>query len=172
LSGVGRVEEERGRAGNLRSGRGGAPASSIPTAIRTHGLAEPALLPKLMQGITTELLGQDGIGRLPCIPANGQWRQYTWPDSAGTRPSLGTGRVWGSTADRLAASPTGPNLALLVPPGKRSPGGDRPGKRPRRFSQMQGHGRSGPKSHGRREHVGISLGMIYMPCYFFPAGMN
>ena len=39
-----------------------------PGFIDTHShsdlmvLAEPALLPKLMQGITTELLGQDGIG--------------------------------------------------------------------------------------------------------------
>ena len=42
-----------------------------PGFIDTHShsdlmaLAEPALLPKLMQGITTELLGQDGIGAAP-----------------------------------------------------------------------------------------------------------
>src|SRR5512143_3883596 len=44
---------------------------SCPGFIDTHShsdvmaLAEPQLLPKIMQGITTELFGQDGIGAAP-----------------------------------------------------------------------------------------------------------
>ena len=49
---------------------------SCPGFIDTHShsdlmaLAEPQLLPKIMQGITTELFGQDGIGAAPLNPGN------------------------------------------------------------------------------------------------------
>jgi N-acyl-D-amino-acid deacylase len=64
------------RVGQVRKGEGVREFSAVgavvaPGFIDTHShsdlmaLAEPALLPKLMQGVTTELLGQDGIGAAP-----------------------------------------------------------------------------------------------------------
>src|SRR4030042_3204185 len=94
-----------------------------PGFIDTHShsdlmiLVEPELLPKLMQGITTELLGQDGIGAAPMQPQHAvQWRQYM-AGLSGDPPISWDWESLGQYAERLAAVPTGPNLALLVPQG-------------------------------------------------------
>ena len=142
-----------------------------PGFIDTHShsdlmvLAEPALLPKLMQGITTELLGQDGIGAAPMLPEyTVRWRQYMAGLSG--NPSL----PWdweslGQYAERLAAVPTGPNLALLIPQGNVRlvvmglenilPNAGQMKTMEERVLQGMAEGA-----------LGISLGMVYVPCIF------
>jgi len=142
-----------------------------PGFIDTHShsdlmvLAEPALLPKLMQGITTELLGQDGIGAAPMLPQyTVRWRQYL----AGLSGDPSLPWDWeslGQYAERLAAVPTGPNLALLIPQGNVRlvvmglenilPNADQMKIMEERVLQGMAEGA-----------LGISLGMVYMPCIF------
>ena len=142
-----------------------------PGFIDTHShsdlmvLAEPALLPKLMQGITTELLGQDGIGAAPMLPQyTVRWRQYL----AGLSGDPSLPWDWeslGQYAERLAAVPTGPNLALLIPQGNVRlvvmglenilPNADQMKTMEERVIQGMEEGA-----------LGISLGMVYMPCIF------
>ncbi len=142
-----------------------------PGFIDTHShsdlmvLAEPALLPKLMQGITTELLGQDGIGVAPMLPQYAvQWRQYM----AGLSGDPSLPWDWeslGQFAERLAAVPTGPNLALLVPQGNVRMvvmGLENVFADANQIKTMENHVRQAMEEGA----LGISLGMIYMPCIF------
>ena len=142
-----------------------------PGFIDTHShsdllvLTEPALLPKLMQGITTELLGQDGIGSAPMLPRYaGRWRQYL----AGLSGDPSLPWDWeslGQYAERLAAVPTGPNLALLVPQGNVRlvvMGLENVLPDANQVKIMEERVRQGMEEGA----LGISLGMIYMPCIF------
>jgi N-acyl-D-amino-acid deacylase len=163
---IGRVE--KGEATREFSAAG---AVVAPGFIDTHShsdlmaLAEPALLPKLMQGVTTELLGQDGIGAAPMRkPYVAPWRQYL---SALTGdPSI----LWDwesirEYAERLAAQPTGPNLAFLVPQGNvRMVVLGLENVLPDIF-QVQAMEEEVRRAM-EEGAAGISLGMIYMPCTF------
>jgi len=128
-------------------------------------LAEPALLPKLMQGVTTELLGQDGIGAAPMrreyvVP----WRQYL----SGLTGDPSIPWDWeslGEYAERLAARPTGPNLAFLIPQGNIRMGVLGLENVPADNSHVQAMEEEVRKAM-EEGAAGISLGMIYMPCTF------
>ncbi len=142
-----------------------------PGFIDTHShsdlmvLTEPALLPKLMQGITTELLGQDGIGAAPMLPQYAtQWRQYM-AGLSGDPPLPWDWKSLGEYAERLAAVPSGPNLALLIPQGNVRlvvmglenilPDANQMRSMEERVLQGMAEGA-----------WGISLGMVYVPCIF------
>ena len=143
----------------------------VPGFIDTHShsdlmvLAEPALLPKLMQGITTELLGQDGIGAAPMHPQHAvQWRQYM-AGLSGDPPISWDWESLGQYAERLAAVPTGPNLALLVPQGNVRMvvmGLENVFADANQIKAMEDHVRQAMEEGA----LGISLGMIYLPCIF------
>jgi N-acyl-D-amino-acid deacylase len=142
-----------------------------PGFIDTHShsdlmiLVEPELLPKLMQGITTELLGQDGIGAAPMHPQHAvQWRQYM-AGLSGDPPISWDWESLGQYAERLAAVPTGPNLALLVPQGNVRMvvmGLENVFADANQIKAMEDHVRQAMEEGA----LGISLGMIYMPCIF------
>ena len=127
--------------------------------------AEPALLPKLMQGVTTELLGQDGIGAAPMrkeyVPP---WRQYL----SGLSGDPSVAWDWeslGQYAERLAARPTGPNLALLIPQGNVRLVTMGLENVPADIFMVQAMEEEVRRSM-EEGAVGISLGMIYMPCTY------
>jgi len=128
-------------------------------------LAEPDLLPKLMQGVTTELLGQDGIGAAPMRKQYvASWRQYL----SGLTGDPSIPWDWeslGEYAGRLAARPTGPNLAFLIPQGNIRMVVLGLENVPADISHVQAM----EEEVGRAMEegaAGISLGMIYMPCTF------
>lgn len=79
-------------------------------------LAQPEALPKIRQGVTTEIIGQDGISYAPVSPANMPfWREYL----AGLNGDFDIDWDWSSVGeflDRLGRR-VSLNLAYLVPHG-------------------------------------------------------
>jgi N-acyl-D-amino-acid deacylase len=164
------------RIGRVKKGEAVRDFSAIgavvaPGFIDTHShsdlmaLAEPALLPKLMQGVTTELLGQDGIGAAPMRKEYvAPWRQYL-SGLSGDPPIAWDWDSLGQYAERLSAKPTGPNLALLVPQGNVRMVVLGMENVPADIFQVQAMEDEVRKAM-EEGAVGISLGMIYMPCTF------
>lgn len=162
-----------GQVGKEESAREISAAGAVvaPGFIDTHShsdlmaLVEPELLPKLMQGITTELLGQDGIGAAPLDARyTAQWRQYL-SGLSGDPPISWNWRSLGQYAERLATTPTGPNLALLLPQGNVRMvviGLDNVPADSTQIKTMEEQVRKAMEEGA----LGISLGMIYMPCTF------
>ena len=77
--------------------------------------AEPELLPKTMQGVTTELLGQDGFSMAPMYKEGGakEWEDHL--SGLDGRPNREW--TWGSMAaylDAIEADGVAPNVATLV----------------------------------------------------------
>jgi N-acyl-D-amino-acid deacylase len=164
------------RIGQVRKGEGarefsGAGAVVAPGFIDTHShsdlmaLADPALLPKLMQGVTTELLGQDGIGAAPMRKEYiALWRQYL--SGLSGDPSISWDwESLGQYAERLSARPTGPNLALLIPQGNVRMVMLGLENVPADIFIIQAMEEEVRRSM-EEGAVGISLGMIYTPCAF------
>lgn len=94
-----------------------------PGFIDTHShsdlvaLAEPEIANKTTQGITTDIIGQDGMSPAPVTDGTVQ----AWSRSmAGLEGSYNVDWSWRNPADylkRLDAQPLGPNLAWLAPYG-------------------------------------------------------
>lgn len=77
--------------------------------------AEPELLPKTMQGVTTELLGQDGFSMAPMYKQGGprEWEDHL--SGLDGRPERAW--TWGSMTeyfDAIEANGVAPNVATLV----------------------------------------------------------
>jgi len=144
-----------------------------PGFIDTHShsdvfaLTEPELLPKIMQGITTELLGQDGIGPAP-LPEDSNlissWRGYL----AGLSGNPQLDWDWRSLEDyarHLEARPTGTNLCMLLPQGNVRmcvSGLEDRVATVNEMKQMVEEVDAGMLAGA----FGVSLGMVYMPCIF------
>lgn len=142
-----------------------------PGFIDTHShsdimvFADPPLLPKLMQGITTELLGQDGIGAAPISSKYlNQWRQYM-AGLSGDPPINWNWRTFGEYLKRLEERKVGPNLAILIPQGNIR----------MIVLGLEDIEASSAQVQAMEEEVqqamaagafGISLGMVYLPCIF------
>jgi N-acyl-D-amino-acid deacylase len=124
---------------------------------------EPSLSPKLMQGITTELLGQDGIAAAPIRPEHkADWKRHL----SGLLGDPTVEWSWSSFAEYLSAleeAGAGPNLACLVPYGNLRLW--TVGMEDRRLSAAE------LKDMTSLLHecfeagaVGLSTGLIYPPC--------
>jgi N-acyl-D-amino-acid deacylase len=144
---------------------------SCPGFIDTHShsdlmaLAEPELLPKIMQGITTEILGQDGIGAAPLRPeTKSAWRQYL----AGLNGDPPIAWDWNAIAEyvqRLNEIQPATNAALLVPQGNVRMAVM--GLEDFQADETQMRAMESEVLRGMEAGaVGISLGMVYMPCVF------
>lgn len=128
-------------------------------------LVEPLLEPKVRQGITTELLNQDGISVAPARRTHSaHWRQYI----AGLDGNPEIEWSWESFSDYLGAvaeARPGINMASLVPQGNirqwvlglenRAPSG-------RELDQMKGLIAECMEAGA----FGMSIGLIYLPCVF------
>ena len=144
---------------------------SCPGFIDTHShsdlmaLREPQLLPKIRQGITTELFGQDGIGAAPLDPkTKNAWRQYL----AGLNGDPPLAWDWTSMAEyaeRLKKAHTATNPVLLVPQGNVRMVVMGVEDLQANETQVRAMER---EIHKALEEgaVGMSLGLIYMPCIF------
>jgi N-acyl-D-amino-acid deacylase len=144
---------------------------ACPGFIDTHShsdlmaLAEPELLPKIMQGITTEILGQDGIGAAPLrTETKSAWRQYL----AGLNGDPPIPWNWAGIeeyAQRLNKIQTATNPLLLVPLGNvrmAVMGLEDLQADETQLRAMESEVLRGMESGA----VGISLGMVYMPCIY------
>jgi N-acyl-D-amino-acid deacylase len=144
---------------------------SCPGFIDTHShsdlmaLADPQLLPKIMQGITTELFGQDGIGAAPLKPeTKSAWRQYL-SGLNGDPPVAWDWTGMEEYARRLEGVQPATNPVLLVPQGNVRMVVMGVEDLQADESQLQAMERE--VLRGMEEGaVGMSLGMIYMPCIF------
>jgi N-acyl-D-amino-acid deacylase len=142
-----------------------------PGFIDTHShsdvriLAEPDLPMKVRQGITLEVLGQDGISVAPVRPDDQQsWKQKL----SGLLGDFGVRWDWGTVAgylDRVRAAEPAQDVAYLVPHGalrQYTLGAD--GRPPTAFelTQMQALLHQA-LSEGA---CGMSTGLIYPPCCY------
>jgi len=126
---------------------------------------DAALAPKLMQGVTTELLGQDGIAAAPIRPEHrADWRRHL----AGLLGNSDFEWSWSTFEEYLsaleAASP-GTNLACLVPHGNLrlwTMGMENRRAASSELKEMSSLLRECLEVGG----VGFSTGLIYPPCSY------
>jgi len=143
-----------------------------PGFIDTHShsdlvvLETPRLTAKIRQGITTEVLGQDGIALAP-LPAAyiGQWRQNL-AGLAGTSDAISWEyRDTEGYLNLLAESGTAQNLCYLVPHGNIRMEAMGLDQRPATEAELETM-----RSITQREldsgAFGISTGLIYPPCTY------
>ncbi|MGI6632383.1 MAG: N-acyl-D-amino-acid deacylase family protein [Bacillota bacterium] len=142
-----------------------------PGFIDTHShsdlllLKEPFVAPKVMQGVTTELIGQDGMSLAPlredCIPA---WKKAM----AGLEGDYEVDWDWRDVdgyLDRIEAMALGPNVAFLAPHGNvrmRVMGLEDRLPTPEETAKMQDLLRECLDQGA----FGMSTGMIYPPCCY------
>lgn len=79
-----------------------------------HLFADPLVEPKLRQGITTEILGQDGFSMAPIDPSDtAEWRAHL----RGLAGDVDHEWTWGTTGeyfDAIETTDIAPNVAMLV----------------------------------------------------------
>jgi N-acyl-D-amino-acid deacylase len=167
ISALGDIPPDKGRISIDATGQ-----VICPGFIDTHShsdvaaLQEPALLPKLMQGVTTDLLGQDGIGPAPLrTDLAGPWKGYL-SGLAGHGPDHWDWQSFDDYLNRLSSRATGINLATLLPAGNVRMavlGLDNVPADKRALAAMKQEVRVGMTAGA----LGMSLGMVYLPCTFF-----
>jgi N-acyl-D-amino-acid deacylase len=135
----------------------------------SHGdlvlISEPEALIKIMQGITTEIVGQDGLGEAPLTDDNvDMWRRYL--SGLNGNPDLGwEWRSFGDYLNRLEAARPSVNVASLVGHGNirlavmgmdnRKPTAAELSKMKRLLNESLTEG-----------GIGFSTGLIYPPCVY------
>ncbi len=143
-----------------------------PGFIDTHShsdlkiLLDPYVEPKVRQGVTTEILGQDGISMAPLPPEYvAPWRK----NLAGLNgDSDEIGWDWKDTAgyfELLEKNKVGPNVAYLVPHGNirmAAMGLDNRKATAAELELMKDLLRQALETGA----VGLSTGLIYMPCAY------
>ncbi|HAI20489.1 MAG TPA: D-aminoacylase [Clostridiales bacterium UBA8153] len=142
-----------------------------PGLIDPHSHSEWALLegkpplPKLLQGITTEILGQDGISVAP-IPAAaaGDW-QGALAGLLGQAPHPATWPTVGAYLAALARASLPVNAAYLVPHGALRMAGPGPEQRPATAGELEAMAGAARQAF-REGAVGLSTGLIYPPCTY------
>jgi N-acyl-D-amino-acid deacylase len=127
-------------------------------------LAHPRHEPKMLQGVTTEVLGQDGISYAPVSDAGlTHWRDY-WMAVDG-RPDLEWG--WRSVADFLARfdRAVSPNVAYLVPHG--TVRHEVMGLADRPLTDVELRRMEELIAQGMEEGaMGLSTGLTYLPAFY------
>lgn len=128
-------------------------------------LVDPALEPKVRQGITTDLLNQDGISVAPTRREHAaHWRRYI----AGLDGDPALDWTWESFDDYLgavAAARPGLNMASLVPQGNIRQwvlGLENRAPSKKELDQMKGLIGECMDAGA----FGMSIGLIYLPCVF------
>ncbi|MCX6649295.1 MAG: D-aminoacylase [Candidatus Bathyarchaeota archaeon] len=165
ISAVGRVEE---RARETIDASGLVVSPGFIDA-HSHGdivlISEPEARIKIMQGITTEIVGQDGLGEAPLTDENVEmWRRYL-SGLNGNPPIEWDWRSLGEYLDRVAGANPSVNVASLVGHGNirlaamgmenRKPTTAELGKMKKLLDQSL-----------REGAIGLSTGLIYPPCVY------
>ncbi|TRO53938.1 D-aminoacylase [Candidatus Bathyarchaeota archaeon] len=168
ISGLGRVWDEAETVLDVEG------LAVAPGFIDTHShsdlllMSEPLAEAKVMQGVTTEVVGQDGLGEAPISAGDvGEWRRYL----SGLNGDPDVEWSWGSFGeylDALAEAHPSVNVAALVGHGNL------------RLAAMgmEDRGPSGSELDEMRAllarsladgAVGLSTGLIYAPCIYSDA---
>ena len=142
-----------------------------PGFIDTHShsdlflIHEPASLPKIMQGITTEIIGQDGLGEAPIRREHVQeWRKYL-SGLNGDPPIEWNWSSYEEYLDVLENSGTAVNVAGLVGHGNLrllAMGMDDRGPIDSEINEMKRLLRECLEAGA----IGMSTGLIYAPCVY------
>lgn len=142
-----------------------------PGFIDTHShsdlflIHEPSALPKIMQGITTEIVGQDGLGEAPIRPELvEEWRRYL-SGLNGDPPIDWSWESMKGYLDALESARTSVNVVSLVGHGNlrllavgmedRKPTADELDEMKRLLRESLSDGA-----------IGMSTGLIYAPCVY------
>jgi len=169
---IGRIGDIREKSGRVIDAEG---LVASPGFIDTHShsdlmlIAEPGAEQKVMQGVTTEVVGQDGLGEAPIRgDVLEDWRKYLAglngdPDIEWSWRSLG------EYLDALEAAGPSTNVASLVGHGNlrllamglenREPTASELGEMKRLLSESMEEG-----------GFGLSTGLIYPPCVYADTG--
>ncbi|MCL4466173.1 MAG: D-aminoacylase [Chloroflexi bacterium] len=128
-------------------------------------LTEPLAPAKVRQGVTTQLVGQCGLGPAPTtVESAGPWRQ-TLAGVLGDQPSEWPWRTFASYLDYLARARPALNVATLATFGAiRSAvlGLDDRSPDDRQLAAMAGYVDEALATGA----YGLSVGLVYLPCFF------
>lgn len=128
-------------------------------------LGEEPALPKLLQGITTEILGQDGISVAPIPPA----AETDWQGAlAGLLGRASRPATWPTVGAYLAALSQASlpvNAAYLVPHGALRMAGPGLEQRPATAAELEAMAAAARQAF-QEGAVGLSSGLIYPPCTY------
>jgi N-acyl-D-amino-acid deacylase len=162
---IGIIEEEKSKTIDLKG------FVVSPGFIDTHShsdlylIHEPSSLPKIMQGITTEIIGQDGLGEAPIRSENvAEWRRYL-AGLNGDPPIDWSWRSFDEYLKTLEASRPSVNVASLVGHGNlRLHVMGMEDRKPTNIEMKE----MKILLHQSLEEgaVGLSTGLIYAPCIF------
>jgi N-acyl-D-amino-acid deacylase len=128
-------------------------------------LVDPVIEPKIRQGITTEVVGQDGIAAAPMAPEHVlRWRRHL--SGLNGDPDVSWGwRTFGDYLDELEAAGVGHNVASYIPHGNIRLVAMGPEDRPAtdaELAEMQAAVRQAHADGG----FALSTGLIYPPCCY------
>lgn len=128
-------------------------------------LVEPALEPKVRQGITTDLLNQDGISVAPVRREQvASWRRYI-AGLDGDPPIEWTWQTFDEYLEAVAAARPGLNMASLVPQGNIRQWVI--GLENRQLTQAEAKQMEALIAECMEAGAfGMSIGLIYLPCVF------
>lgn len=128
-------------------------------------LVHPVVEPKVRQGITTEVVGQDGIAAAPMAPEHVvRWRQHL----AGLNGDPAVSWAWrsvGEYLDELAAAGVGHNVATYVPHGNVRLVVVGPDDRPATDAELRLMQQAVIDAHEQGAFA-LSTGLIYPPCCY------
>ena len=171
---VGLVGERIGKIGRIDEGRIVIDAERLvagPGFIDTHShsdlilIAEPEAKEKIMQGVTTEVVGQDGLGEAPVSDETlKDWRRYL--SGLNGDPDIDwSWRSFGEYLDALDCAKTSINVASLVGHGNLrllSMGMENRAPTLSELDEMKVILSDSLKEGG----FGLSTGLIYPPCVY------
>jgi len=142
-----------------------------PGFIDTHShsdlflIHDPSSLPKIMQGITTEIVGQDGLGEAPIRQEHvAEWRRYL-SGLNGDPPIEWSWEDMGGYLDVVEAAETAVNVVSLVGHGNLrllAMGMDDEPPTDKELEEMKGLLRESLEGGA----IGMSTGLIYAPCVY------
>jgi N-acyl-D-amino-acid deacylase len=171
---IGVVREWIGKIGRIDDGRliiDGEGLVASPGFIDTHShsdlmlIAEPKAKQKTMQGITTEVVGQDGLGEAPISDETlDDWRRYL--SGLNGDPEINwSWRSFGEYLDALDQAETSINVASLVGHGNLrllAMGMENRAPTQSELAEMKAILSDSLKAGG----FGLSTGLIYPPCVY------
>ncbi len=132
-------------------------------------LVNPVVEPKIRQGITTEVVGQDGIAAAPMAPEHVvRWRRHL-SGLNGDPPVSWAWRSIGDYLDALEEAGVGHNVATYVPHGNVRLVVMGPDDRPATPDEMRRMQDAVVRSHEEGAFA-LSTGLIYPPCCYADEG--
>ncbi|MHB1414017.1 MAG: N-acyl-D-amino-acid deacylase family protein [Chloroflexota bacterium] len=163
---IGRLEGARAARVILARGKAVSPGFiDMHSHADLNLLVEPAAAPKVRQGVTTELVGQCGLGPAPTSPATaGAWRQ-TLTSILGEEPPEWPWCTFGAYLADLQKSRPAINAAALVTHGAIRAAVIGLEDRAPEERELANMGEMAERALDEGA-FGMSVGLVYLPCFF------